>query len=138
MDFISKNRKLLSIALALLALIFVILAILNFTSDERKVYKVLYDGTEKMYSSYEDLAEKYEGYGYSSKANELSNSARDYKEKMDDYGGKLTTLNIGAAVYIILAVACIGAIVYLLKEKFIACFIDSVKSETSIKTSQEE
>lgn len=116
-DLILKNKKISCIISVALAILFFILAIANLTGVERTSYQAMYDANKSMYDSYIEVAEKYESYGYSSKAQSYYLKANSEKADLDRYQDKLSSLNIKLAIYAILAIGSATCFVLILKNK---------------------
>ena len=115
--FIIENQKISCIISIALAILFIVLAIINLTSVERKSYQAMYDANKSMYDSYIDVAGKYESYGYSSKAQTYYSKANAEKEDLDRYQEKLSSLNVTLFLYGALALGSIVCFVFILKTK---------------------
>lgn len=116
-EIIIKNKKISSVVLGAIAILFFVLTIANLQSTKRNAYQTMYDANYELYSSYIEYAERYEELGYSSKAQELYSKAHSTKEDVARYKKDLTGLNIQAAVFVVLAVGAIGGIVFIFKTK---------------------
>lgn len=115
--FILKNKKILYIGLAVLSILFIILAVSNLSSTERGAYKSMYDANNELRETYIEAAEKYELYGYSSKSQLYYAQAYALDEKLERYESELTSLNIQMGLYLVLAVGSIIGVVLLFKIK---------------------
>ena len=116
-DFILKNRKIVSVGLLVLSILFLILVISNLNSTEREAYQSMYDANNELYETYIDAAEKYEQYGYSSKAQSYYSEAYALDEKIERYKSELTSLNIKMGLYVVLSVVAIAGSIWLFKIK---------------------
>lgn len=116
-EIILKNKKILSIVLVAVTIIFLVLIALNLTGTKRDAYQSMYDANEAMYDSYIDIANKYSSYGYSSQSQNYYSKAENIKYKMDDYGDEISALNLQLAIYAILAIGSSICVVLLLKVK---------------------
>ena len=93
-DFILKNKKIVCIVLGGISILFIILAIFNLTGTKRAAYKSMYDASNELYESYIDVAEKFERYGYSSKAQSYYSNAYELEDKLERYKSKMAGLNV--------------------------------------------
>lgn len=113
-DLILKNKKIISIGLAVISILFLVLGFLNLTGTERNAYKAMYDANSSLYNTYIDAAGMYGGYGYSSKANQYYSEANSLDYKLDKYKAELTKLNIKLGICIALSgVSVVGAVLLL-------------------------
>lgn len=115
--FVFKNKKILSVVLAALSILFLVLMIINLTSVERDAYQMLYDNSSVLYDTYREYADSFEGYGYSSKAEEFNSEANDNRIMMTKYENKLFILNMQVAVYAVFMVGSLVGIIIVLKTK---------------------
>lgn len=115
--FIIENKKISCIISIALVILFIVLAIMNLTSVERKSYQAMYDANKVMYDSYIDIADKYESYGYSSTAQSYYSKANKEKEDLDRYQDELSSLNLTLFLYGALALGSIVCFVLILKTK---------------------
>ena len=101
----------------MLSAIFIALAISNLNSTERDAYQAMYDANNELYEAYIDTADKYEQYGYSSKAETYRSKAYALDEKLEGYKSELTGLNVQMGIYVVLALASVAGAVCLFVKK---------------------
>lgn len=116
-DFIIKNKKIVSVGLVVLSILFLILVISNLNSTKRGAYQSMYDANNELRETYIDAAEKFEEYGYSSKAQTYYSKAYALNDEIERYKSELTSLNVQVAIFALLAVASGITVVWLVKKK---------------------
>ena len=116
-EFIFKNKKIVCVGLVAVSILFLILAISNFNSTERGAYQSMYDANNELRETYIDAAEKFEQYGYSSKAQSYYSKAYALDDKLERYKSEITSLNMQMGLYVILSVTATAGAIWLFKIK---------------------
>lgn len=116
-EFIFKNKKIVCVGLVAVSILFLILAISNFNSTERGAYQSMYDANNELRETYIDAAEKFEQYGYSSKAQSYYSKAYALDDKLERYKSEITSLNMQMGLYVILSATATAGAIWLFKIK---------------------
>lgn len=116
-EFIFKNKKIVCVGLVAVSILFLILAISNFNSTELGAYQSMYDANNELRETYIDAAEKFEQYGYSSKAQSYYSKAYALDDKLERYKSEITSLNMQMGLYVILSATATAGAIWLFKIK---------------------